>query len=240
MEISRRQALAMGGALMAATDGIAEGESIAEAGQVFMLGDSIFDNKVYVGTAPAVIEQVRGELPKGWKAILGARDGAVVADVEKQRREPLVPGQFVFVSAGGNDALQSAEILDKKVQSSARVFAELAGISQEFTKRYEKMVQTIVALGGNTTLCTIYDPNFDEPQLQRNAKVALSVFNDCITRSAVRAGLPVLDLRTVFTDRADYANAIEPSPVGGLKIAKLVRRIVAEHDFKNKATKFYH
>jgi hypothetical protein len=242
MDISRRRALAMSGCLLSAaavTNEIAYGAAIPESGQVFMLGDSIFDNKVYVGTEPAVIEHVRTQLPKEWKAVLLARDGAVVQDVEVQRKMPVTPGQFVFVSAGGNDALQSSGILTQKVKSSAEVFSGLADIAEAFAKRYEKMVKTIVALGGHTTLCTIYDPNFDVPAVQRNAKAALTLFNDCITRTAVVSGLPILDLRIAFSEAADYANTIEPSSAGGLKIAKLVRRVVAEHDFKNGGTRVY-
>src|SRR3712207_7657631 len=43
---------------------------------VVLLGDSIFDNKSYVGGGPDVIAQVRDDLPPGWKATLCAVDGA--------------------------------------------------------------------------------------------------------------------------------------------------------------------
>lgn len=44
---------------------------------VVLLGDSILDNGAYVGRDPAVIDQVRGELPPGGHATLLAADGSV-------------------------------------------------------------------------------------------------------------------------------------------------------------------
>ena len=43
--------------------------------------------------------------------------------------------------------------------------------------------------------------------------------------------LPVLDLRLVCTEAADYSNAIEPSSVGGAKIARAICQIIGRHDF---------
>src|SRR4051794_29926554 len=54
------------------------------ANHVVLLGDSIFDNKSYVGHGPAVIDQVRSQFPGGWKATLLAVDGAVARGVVSQ------------------------------------------------------------------------------------------------------------------------------------------------------------
>src|SRR4051794_9613171 len=54
------------------------------AGHVVLLGDSILDNKAYVGQGPAVIDQVREQMPSGWKATLLAVDGSVTAGVARQ------------------------------------------------------------------------------------------------------------------------------------------------------------
>jgi hypothetical protein len=48
------------------------------------------------------------------------------------------------------------------------------------------------------------------------------VFNDCIVRAAFAHGLPLLDLRLICTEEADYANSIEPSARGGEKIARAI------------------
>jgi len=78
-------------------------------------------------------------------------------------------------------------------------------------------------------ICTIYEGSFPDPRMQRLAATALTVFNDVILRGAIRAGLPVIDLRLVCGEPADFANPIEPSARGGERIAAaIVRALGAE------------
>jgi len=56
--------------------------------------------------------------------------------------------------------------------------------------------------------------------------VALTVFNDAIVRTACAHGLDVIDLRAVCEQPRDYANPIEPSSIGGAKIARAIADIV--------------
>lgn len=53
---------------------------------------------------------------------------------------------------------------------------------------------------------------------------ALSLFNDVISRAAFSRGLPLIDLRLICAEPADYANPIEPSEQGGAKIASAIAR----------------
>jgi hypothetical protein len=50
------------------------------------------------------------------------------------------------------------------------------------------------------------------------------LFNDVIVRVAVEHHASVIDLRLVCNESADYANPIEPSGPGGLKIARAIAR----------------
>jgi hypothetical protein len=87
------------------------------------------------------------------------------------------------------------------------------------------MVEAVIERQLLTALCTIYDANYPEPQ----AKVitaALTLFNDVITRSAFRRGLPLIDLRLICDAPEDYANPIEPSVNGGDKIAQAIAKII--------------
>lgn len=70
-----------------------------------------------------------------------------------------------------------------------------------------------------TTVCTIYD---DVPGLGGPLKTARSLFNDVIIRTALRHGFSVLDLREWLTEPTDFSpkSPIEPSDVGGMKIAQ--------------------
>jgi len=65
---------------------------------------------------------------------------------------------------------------------------------------------------------------------QTRVRFGLALFNDAILRTAVDLGLDVLELRSICTEPEDYANPIEPSGQGGLKIARAVSRLVGAVD----------
>jgi len=237
MTINRRELLvaAAGAGLVATTSASArELTRGRSAGHVVLLGDSIFDNKKYVGSKPAVIDQLRAGLPNGWKATLLAVDGSVTRNVAGQVSNIPRDATHLIVSVGGNDALGQARILSKRVSISTEVFLELARIRDEFEKDYNNMLSAVLAKNKPTVVCTVYDPNFSQALQQKVSKAGLTVFNDCITRAAGRQSIPLLDLRLLFTAREDYANPIEPSPVGGAKIVQKIRSIVTNHDFSKK------
>ena len=79
-------------------------------------------------------------------------------------------------------------------------------------------------------VCTIYNGCFPDPSFQGIASLALAIFNDVIIRVAVEQGFPVIDMRLICTAPADYANPIEPSSIGGEKIAKAIVALVTGHE----------
>src|ERR1035437_7957649 len=84
---------------------------------IVLLGDSIFDNAAYVNGGPGVITQLRSILPQDWQASLLAVDGSVTTDVITQiPKIPAVATQLI-VSAGGNDGLSRADILERPAGS---------------------------------------------------------------------------------------------------------------------------
>ena len=206
---------------------------------VVLLGDSIFDNAAYVRGGPDVVAQVRRHAPAGWKATLAAVDGAVTRGVETQLRS--VPGDagFLVVSAGGNDALGHVHFLAEGARSVAEVVGRLAGMMEEFERDYRRMPDALLARGLPAAVCTIYHPRFPDAGEQRLAVAALSVYNDVILREAFGRGLPVIDLRLVCSEDADYANPIEPSSHGGDKIARAIVRLVTESSPERKRTEVY-
>jgi hypothetical protein len=84
-------------------------------------------------------------------------------------------------------------------------------------------------------------PELAIPDLGREDRAGLCLFNDVILREAIRAGVPALDLRLVCTDRDDYApsSPIEPSAVGGGKIARAVARLVTGYDFQGEGSRVF-
>lgn len=205
-------------------------------GHVVLLGDSIFDNAAYVGGGPDVIRQVRETLPQGWQATLKAVDGDVISDVHRQIQHIPADATHLVISAGGNDALGQANVLGESARSVAEVMSRFAAIGEQFERGYQHMLQAVLKRNLPTAICTIYYPHFPDPQLQRIAVAGLGFFNDCIIRQAFLNGLPLLDLRLICNDAADYANEIEPSSVGGAKIAKAIGEVVTQHNFSQPRT----
>ncbi len=203
---------------------------------IVLLGDSIFDNKSYVGGGLDVIAHLRQQMPDEWKAMLCAVDGNVVENVQTQILGLPADATHLFISAGGNNALLNTDVLQMKVSSSAEVFDRLADLASAFEQRYREMLQAVLSLNKPTTVCTIYYPQMTEDFAQKIAVAALATFNDVIVKQAFLAGVPLIDLRLVCNEDADYANAIEPSEAGGGKIAQTILHVVNEHNFETHRT----
>jgi hypothetical protein len=198
-----------------------------------LLGDSIFDNAAYVPGRPAVVAQLGAALPSGWKTTLLAVDGQVAAGVHGQLTRLPADATHLAISAGGNDALGCYSVLGQPATSVAEVIHELADIQDDFRREYREMLAAVLLKQLPTVVCTIYDAI---PDLPREALAALSFFNDVITREAARASVPVLDLRVLCRDKADYSSLspIEPSAIGGAKIAEALARFFTTHDFARR------
>jgi len=198
---------------------------------IVLLGDSIFDNSAYVQASSAVITHLNSILPQDWQATLLAVDGSVTTDVISQIPEIPRSATHLIISAGGNDGLSRAEILQKSTVSVGSAVDELATLRAEFQQNYRRMLRALLACQKPLAVCTVYDPNFPDPLMQRLTTTALNIFNDCILREAITHGLPVIDLRLICTEPEDYANEIEPGVSGGRKIAVAILRLVQHHDF---------
>jgi hypothetical protein len=195
------------------------------AGHVALLGDSIFDNAAYTRGEPDVVAHLGATLPAGWKATLCARDGATTRGLLAPLPRVPVDATHVVVAVGGNDALQHTDLLDLRVSSSAAALGALAERAEGFEAAYRSALAPVLALGRPTIVCTIYNGNLEPPRAAI-ARVALTAFNDAILRFAFERALAVIDLRLVCSEPMDYANPIEPSGRGGLKIARAIASAV--------------
>ena len=126
---------------------------------------------------------------------------------------------------------------------------------EDFEKIYVKMLTNVSNRKLKTTLCTIYNPCFEHndmerltymlppnpniKKLQKRSVTALPIFNNIIFQEAFNFGLPVMDLRLIFNDKEDYANPIETSAVGGMKMVKIIKEISENHDYFGKNSTVY-
>jgi lysophospholipase L1-like esterase len=208
--------------------------------RIVLLGDSILDNRAYVqSNEPDVVTQLGALLPPGSHATLCAVDGSVTVDIVRQLARVPADATHLVVSSGGNDALANIDILGAPARSSADTLARLADMAEAFAADYRAMLHQVMKRTLPVAVCTIYDGNFPDRIIQRLASTALTVYNDVILRLAARARIPVLDLRAVCDEPADYANPIEPSAIGGAKIAAAVEHVVRTHDFTSRRTIVY-
>ena len=115
----------------------------------------------------------------------------------------------------------------------------LGEVAAQFRDTYHSLLAEVLSRQLPTVLCAIYYPAFDDPDFQRVASAGLTFFNDVILLEASQSRVPVLDLRSIFTESHHYANAIEPSESGGAKLADAICRLLVEHDFSKPTCQIY-
>ncbi len=181
------------------------------ANYLVLLGDSIFDNGAYIRSGQAdVTAHLKRKCPSGWALDMRAVDGSVADDIARQLSNPIPKPCTFILSVGGNDALTHLYMVTEAPDPLA-----FYGIRESFRDRYTQALDLIVDHGQPLIVCTIYNPNFGDRELQRLAEVGLTFFNDVITEEALRRRLPIIDLREVCFEPEAFANEIEPSEFGG-------------------------
>jgi hypothetical protein len=188
---------------------------------VVLLGDSILDNAAYTEGEPDVVTHLRRVLPDSAKATLCAIDGSTTADLRSQIAKVPSDASHFVISIGGNDALGNLDLLASPVQSTTEALTLFHARIRRFETTYRTALAAALALQRKTAICTIYNGDLDAA-LANAARILLMMFNDVILRFGIERGLDLIDLRIIFNEKADYANPIEPSGQGGLKIARAI------------------
>jgi lysophospholipase L1-like esterase len=209
------------------------------ARQVALLGDSTLDNARYVGGEPDVIAVLHKQLPVGCDAVLLAVDGNLITDIAAQLRKLPRAVTHIIVSIGGNDALQLAGLLSQPIGSVSEALELIADVRDAFAKSYRAMLDAVLGRGLPTAICSIYEPAFPDARFRRVAGVGLAALNDVILREAFTRRLPLIDLRLVCRSEADFESVIEPSAVGGAKIAGAIARLLSQATFTGSCSEVF-
>jgi len=188
---------------------------------IALVGDSIFDNQAYVIHGYSVCDELTRLVEPGGEVTLLAVDGAFAGDASGQVKDLPQGVTHIALSVGGNDALGCLPLLDTPCETAAQALTLLSDVQARFQSDYQAAIEAVVRTRRQVLVCTIYDA---VPGLTPAMKTALSIFNDIITREAVRHRLEVLDLRELLYERADFSSVspIEPSEQGGRKIAAAI------------------
>ncbi|CAF1268486.1 unnamed protein product [Adineta ricciae] len=206
-----------------------------------LLGDSTIDNKFYVLKGElAIIDQLTAKAhARGWKATSVAVDGHSISHIATQLTKIPEDATHLFISIGGNDALAYMQRLNTSVKNLGEGLIVMDEIKKEFEEEYVAMLKHVSERQIPTVVCTMYRPNFDNPNQKRMSEPALSALNDVIITEATKLGLPVIDFKTIFNDPLDYANAIEPAAQGGRKIVENMIYVMDNHQFAKKICAIY-
>jgi hypothetical protein len=164
-------------------------------------------------------------------------DGSTTDQIVAQIGRVPTDATHVVLSVGGNDALKHLRILEAPVSSMAGSLEALADMASDFERRYRVAIAACLDTTLPLAVCTVYNGCFDDRSFQRLASATLTIFNDAILRVAIEHALAVIDLRLVCHSAEDYANPIEPSSVGGLKIARVIVGLMCGADTTARATR---
>jgi hypothetical protein len=186
-----------------------------------LAGDSIFDSGPYNKQGESVIELLTKKSGDNYFCELIAVDGDVTNDVEKQLSKYNGAIDKLFISSGGNDALQNAYILNEQCSTVHEAMTLFAKILKGFRTDYKNMLKIAKKMTNNVTVCTIYN---QVPDIDEATKTALALFNEVILEEALLHGVAVIDLRILCDEHDDYApiSPIEPSGQGGDKITTII------------------
>ena len=211
---------------------------------VVLLGDSIFDNGHYTQGGPDVVSQVRALLPSGWDVSLLAVDGSTTENIAAQVEQLPETATHLVLSVGGNDALMHSSglgfsLFGFQAEPKNNPMRTLADILEKFEADYRNAVSRCLGAKLPLAICTIYNCYFPEKSYQQMISTGLTIFNDVILRVAIENKLPVLDLRYICVNQEDYANPIEPSSIGGQKIAEAIVRMVTASDALGQGTRIF-
>jgi len=183
-----------------------------------------------------------------------AVDGDTMYDLKNNHLDTpdIEEASHIIVSIGGNDLLHNISFLQRTSELSKimgkdarigkwgvkelnpsrnKVFEETYfEIIKPFIKQYEAIVANLSNHRAKLLLCTVYEGDLvdsDEfSDVNNSSKTMVSLFNDIVYRTANKYDADVLELREIFVSPEDYANPIEPSHIGGGKLAKAMQKWV--------------
>jgi hypothetical protein len=194
---------------------------------VFLLGDSMLDNTLYVAPNESVRDIFKTTTRHN--VHLYAKDGALVGDVYSQLHK-IHPdydnnNTYICVSAGGNNILELVSIhLQYKalnIDNDNEDASEGNNVNKIF-EQYKKLINAIKLKlpNANILLLNLYYPTA-EPEL----KPLIRHWNDKLIAFFENAAkrIRVIRVDQALTRSDDFTHRIEPSYEGGCKMVDLIK-----------------
>jgi len=202
-----------------------------------LIGDSIIDNKTYVQQQEySVLEHLQNISKNEFLQL--AYDGDTTVNVlERQlQSQEVAKSSHLVLSIGGNDLLQNILFLHEgPIESINKALSDVhKQILKPLEQRFETIVEKLSSHRANLLLCTVYEGDLGRTDEFRDvldsSKIMVSSFNDTVYKTASKYNADVLELRHILTSPEDYANPIEPSHIGGGKLAKAIQEWIKRND----------
>ncbi len=214
---------------------------------IYLLGDSIIDNAPYVQKNEKDVASHLNSMYKSSPQINiynRAVDGHTMKDLldTQLSDEGLNEATNIVVSIGGNDLLgnlyflidamglyqgQESKVFQRTTTRNKTFEDTYFEIIKPMQQEYESVVANLSNYRAKLLLFTVYEGDLvdsDEfSDVIYSSKTMLSIFNDLVYRTAQKYNAEVLELRDIFVSSEDYANHIEPSHIGGEKLAKAIK-----------------
>lgn len=193
---------------------------------VSLLGDSIIDNKVYVGEGElSVTEHLQHKSSSYFTMI--AVDGDTTKDVLDNQLDNLKESvSHIVLSIGGNDLLQNLHLLQDETSGMKFALEKCSELISQIQENYIKILEHLSQYDAKVLLCTVYEGDLESDLLlakyDKAGQIMLKMHNDTVYYLASKFEVDVLELRNIFTYKEDYANPIEPSHIGGEKLARAI------------------
>lgn len=193
---------------------------------LYLYGDSILDNAIYVAPGDAVIDHMRRTF--GTEVLLCARDGATVRDAMAQigRQRPL-PDDIAVLSIGGNDLLN---IVDTHITAQPLEVDNIVTAVEQMHVNYQRVVTYLARSYQHVVLCNVYYPPevatlFDGVVDSATIHRIIAIHNQLVATTAQMHRAALLDGARVCDDAADFVHVIEPSATGGAKLVAALAQL---------------
>jgi len=204
---------------------------------IVLLGDSLGTMPSISDRGPGMLErQLLPDIHEPWRLTIIRADDVIS---HSPLAEFPASASHVVISVEGNRAIQSSQLLEGHPGSYESALARLSFAADQFEGVMDALVRAARRAGLPTVVCTMYQPRYPNPVRQRAASAALAIFNDRIIKLAIEARLPIVDFRSVCSDREDYGEEGLLSRVGLAKVAAVIWRALHESAARGTGTEIF-
>ena len=203
--------------------------------KLVLMGDSTLANIAHTGP-PELLEQLREVLPADWSAHLCAIDGARIDDVFGQI--PTVPedASHILLSIGGNNCIEFTHHLKSVMPNLGKALYYTDTLRVRLAQSYRRLLDEILELGKPTMVCTVYNPKLPSQGQQRIVETIIAMVNDAIIAGACATQTPVLDLRPLGVERANFVSPIELNHRGAQFFCDAIVRMIETGALEQRET----